>query len=149
MEKTEFARIFGLSKTDVKKLADLSREAQRLGLGAEPEVGLMFLTDMPIGCTGHDVFIIIDNKLFDQHSDAEPDRSPLGDETLVPDWDRAYSWAAEHGWKLVSATHDDEISVILSKYELQVTGKSPSGQVAMLEAAVNAVKLGQRNTDNA
>ncbi len=139
MEKTEFARIFGLNEADVKKLADLSREAQRLGLCAEPEVGLIFLTDMPIGCIGHDVFIIIDNILFDQHSDAEPDWSPLGDETLVPDWDISYSWAAEYGWKLLSAHHNGEIIITLSKGEKQVTGNSRSGRIAMLEAAVNAV----------
>ena len=141
MQKHEFAEIFKLSETDTKRIVDLSRKAQDLGLSVEPEVGLFFLTDMPANCVSHDVFFVIDNMLYDQHTDAAPDRSPLGDMTYVPDWDAAYAWAHGHGWRLSSAVHDDNgISVILINGENQVKGTALSGRVAMIEAAVQAVE---------
>ncbi len=144
MLKNEFARIFGMSEADVLRFAGLSREAQKLGLAAEPEVGLMFLTAMPVGCSASDVFVVIDNMLYDQHanaSDTSHGKSPLGDRTFVPDWDSAYSWAFGYGWQLESAVHDEKgITVTLRNGEEQVRGMAMSGRVAMLETAVQAVR---------
>lgn len=122
-------------------MVDLARKAQELGLSAEPEVGLFFLTDMPVNCASHDVFFVIDNMLYDQHMSAEPGRSPLGEMTYVPDWDAAYAWARDHGWKLISATHNENgITVTLANGERIVSGTAVSGRVAMFDAAVQAVE---------
>ena len=148
MQKHEFAEIFKLSKEDVQRMVDLSRKAQNLGLSAEPEVGLFFLTDMPANCVSHDVFFVIDNMLYDQHTGAEPNRSPLGDMTYVPDWDAAYAWVCGHGWRLSSAVHDENgISVILTNGDNQIKGTALSGRVAMIEAAVQAVETTKSKTN--
>ncbi|MCU0822094.1 MAG: hypothetical protein MUC95_06430 [Spirochaetes bacterium] len=141
MQKHEFAEIFKLTKEDVQRMVDLSRKAQNLGLSAEPEVGLFFLTDMPVNCGSHDVFFVIDNMLYDQHTGAEPGRSPLGEMTYVPDWDAAYAWAHGHGWRLKSAVHDETgITITLGNGDRIVNGKSNSGRLAMIEAVVQAVE---------
>lgn len=141
MQKKEFARIFNINEADLKRLITLCWEAQQLGLTAVPEVGLFYFTDMQIGCSRERVFFVIDNTLYDQHHGAEPGRSPLGDQTFVPDWDLAYAWALENGWKLEFAEHnDDGIKIILKNGEESVSAQSLSGRVAMLDAAVQGVK---------
>ncbi len=139
MLKHEFASAFGISESDVERLIKLSREAQSLGLSAEPEIGLLFLTEMDAGCITRDIFFVVDNNLYDQHMDESSMHSPLGDQIYVPDWDTAYAWAAECGWQLETAVHNESgILVTLSNGEEQATGQANSGRVAMLEAAVCA-----------
>ncbi len=139
MLKDEFARIFAMNEAEVDRLADLSRKAQELGFSAEPEVGLFFLSKIPVGCIANDVFFVIDNQLYDQFHDARPGHPPLGEGTFVPDWDAAYAWARSRGWSLSSNKQTERgVEVTLSRGDAEARGLAESGRVAMLEAAVKA-----------